>query len=207
MEPFGPEPQRGAPRVPAIGEALVATPVIGDDNFASTVLLVVHHDADGALGVVLNRPGTVPVDAVLNGWEGRIAEPAVVFDGGPVSPDHALGLGLVVPGGPPLDDDNPVFTVLPGQDPRGLAIGLVDLSSEPEGVPTSVEVVRIFGGYAGWGPGQLESELAAGAWWSTPVGPHEVLTGEPELLWERVVARQPGTRRLFARFPGDPALN
>ena len=195
------------PPAPAIGEALVSNPVSGDENFATSVLLMVHHASDGAMGVMLNRPGPVPVDMMLPGWEDRVGPPAVVFEGGPVSSDHALGLALRVPGVHGVHDDDTAFTSLPGQDPDGITVGLVDLSCDPVMLPPSLEVVRIFGGYAGWGPGQLESELSVGAWWSSPIWPHEVLTEEPETLWQRVVARQPGTRRLFARFPGDPGLN
>jgi len=195
------------PVVPAIGEALVSTPVIGDPTFATTVILLVHHDAEGAMGLVLNRATPIHVAEALPLWHERVGSPPVVFEGGPVNSDHALGLGLWVPGSPTTANPTEAFTPLPGQDPDGLCVGIVDLSAEPTSMPPALEVVRVFGGYAGWGPGQLESELSVGAWWSTPIWPHEVLTGEPETLWERVVARQRGTRRLFARFPTDPGLN
>ena len=78
------------------GSLLVATPALVDPNFAHTVVLLLDHDEDGALGVVLNRPSPVSVEEVLPGWDAVLAGPGVLFQGGPVATDSALavaGLG------------------------------------------------------------------------------------------------------------------
>ena len=86
------------------GQLLVATPVLLDPNFAETVVLLLDADENGALGVVLNRPSAVPVAEVLEAWAGVVAEPEVLFQGGPVSTEGALGRS----GGCVSTDDAPV---------------------------------------------------------------------------------------------------
>lgn len=187
-------------------KALLATPVIGDDRFAQAVILIVNHDDDGALGLVLNEPGYVAVAETLPVWADRAGPPALVFMGGPMSTDRALGLARLDVD-TPADRGGPAFTSLPGWPDTDDTVGLVDLSADPGDLAASVHSVRVFAGYAGWGPGQLESELSVGAWWTTAVRAADVLGDDPSGLWTRVVARQPGSRALFARFPGDPGLN
>ena len=187
-------------------KALLATPVIGDERFAQAVILIVNHDDDGALGLVLNEPGYVAVAETLPVWADRTGPPALVFMGGPMSTDRALGLARLDVD-TPADRGGPAFTGLPGWPDTDDTVGLVDLSADPGDLAASVHSVRVFAGYAGWGPGQLESELSVGAWWTTAVRAADVLGDDPSTLWTRVVARQPGSRALFARFPGDPGLN
>lgn len=198
-----------APRTPVgrlSGQALLATPVIGDDRFAQAVILIVNHDEEGALGLVLNEPGYVAVDETLPVWADRVGLPALVFMGGPMSPDRALGLARLDVDAP-ANSGGPAFTALPQGPNDDDTVGLVDLSTQPGDLPALVHSVRVFAGYAGWGPGQLESELSVGAWWTTAVRAADVLGDDPAGLWARVVGRQPGSRALFARFPGDPGLN
>ena len=210
--------------LPLAGRVLVATPTIGDDRFAHTVILMLEHDATGALGVVLNTPGDTPVAAVLDDWAARVSGPPVVFSGGPVGVDRALGLVRLRPGWgggvrrrDDLPDDGDIDDEGADVGPGGIVevpgtagtVGLVDLSrpaSELDSV-AGVEEVRVFAGYAGWGAGQLDAELEVGAWWDAAASSDDVFTAEPDSLWRRVVARQGGTRALFARFTGDPSLN
>src|SRR5262249_61884184 len=78
------------------GRLLVATPLLGDPNFRRSVVLVVEDEPDeGTLGVVLNRPTATPVEQVLESWTDLVTQPSVVFRGGPVSPNSALGLAMV----------------------------------------------------------------------------------------------------------------
>ena len=81
------------------GMLLVATPALLDPNFADTVVLLLDVDENGALGVVLNRPTAVPVAEVLADWRDVVAEPEVLFHGGPVSTEGALAAWLVDPHG------------------------------------------------------------------------------------------------------------
>ncbi len=193
-------------RAALTGRALLATPVIGDDRFAHSVILLVEHDASGALGLVLDQCTSTPLDAVLPDWAEHAAAPAVVFTGGPVAADRALGLVRLRPGAHPIGPNDTVTAI-----PRlGGEVGLIDLSADPDDLDTVLGVggcVRVFAGYAGWSPGQLEAEMSAGAWWTAEISVDDVFDPDPGTLWQRVVGRQPGERSLFARFPGDPNLN
>lgn len=176
------------------GRLLVALPVLDDPNFARTVVLVLEHDGDGALGLVLNRPTLTTVDDVLDGWAGLVSAPTLVFGGGPVEPQAVIGLALPRPGRePPQTIGGVVRTIDPTADPT-------DLAGE-------VTAARLFAGYAGWAPGQLEDELAEEAWAIVDLEPDDVVAEDPAGLWRRVLARQGGPLRLLASFPSDPRLN
>lgn len=177
----------------ARGRLLVAAPRLSDPNFVRTVVLVLEHDEDGTLGLVLNRPTEVALDEVVPAWGRRASAPAVVFTGGPVSPQVAVGMAR-------RPDDDQAADWRPVVD----GVGLVELSEEPKGEPPPG---RIFAGHAGWGPGQLERELAAGAWFVVDGRGDDVLGDHPHGLWRRVLRRQPGALRLLATFPADPADN
>lgn len=181
------------------GRLLVATPALEDPNFRRTVVLLVDHSDEGALGVVLNRPLGVDLLDVLPGWYDVAATPRTVFSGGPVSRESALCLGHVRVGvatdgrAVRIADDSP--------------LGLVDLDADPSLVATVVGEVRVFAGYAGWGAGQLDTEIGDGAWIVVQAEPGDAFCGEAEDLWARVLQRQPGTLRWLASYPDDPALN
>ncbi len=178
------------------GRLLVASPVIGDPNFDRTVVLLLDHDGDGALGVVLNRPSDLAAAEVMPGWSDLAAQPGVVFSGGPVEQEGIIGLGRRSGQGP----DGP-FQVTVG------TIGVVDLSVEPIDVVGSVDGLRLFAGYAGWGEGQLESELIGGGWWLADADPADPLTDAPEGLWSTVMRRQPEPLRRWGFYPPDLSLN
>jgi putative transcriptional regulator len=192
------------------GSLLVATPALGDPSFHRSVVLLLDHDEEGALGVVVNRPTEVDVGAVLPDWEAYAGVPGVVFHGGPVDLDSALALGavrsalhgptgLVVPG--PAGSDLLGWRRVIGD------LGLVDLDAPPELVVPALDRLRIFAGYAGWGSGQLEDEVSEGAWWVLPAEPQDAFADEPEDLWRAVLRRQPGGLALVSTYPDDPALN
>jgi putative transcriptional regulator len=182
--------------VPSLkGRLLVALPVLVDPNFDRTIVLVLEHGDEGALGVVLNRPGDLRLDDPLPSWADVAAPPAVVFVGGPVGAGAAIGLGLV-PGAPPERDG---FIQVAGD------LGTVDLGSAP--LDVGVAEVRVFAGYAGWGPDQLEDELLAGAWLVTDALPGDALSHDPSTLWRRVLRRQPGRLAWLANLPMDPSVN
>jgi putative transcriptional regulator len=184
------------------GRLLVATPMLGDPNFRRSVVLVVEHEAEqGTIGVVLNRPTKVPVGQVLEPWTELATDPSVVFTGGPVSPNSALGLAIV-PG-----EDEPVgWRALDGMTLRS-RIGLVDLDAPPQLLEGGIASLRVFAGYAGWGPGQVQAEIEEGAWYVLPAEPSDAFAAEPERLWPMVLRRAGGTLALVATYPDDPALN
>jgi len=189
----------------------VATPVIGDPNFDRSVVFLLDHSDGGALGVVINRPTDVAIGDSLPGWDELAAAPGVVFVGGPVEQAGAIGLGRLAPGTPvvePLGDDgadgpwSPVLTALDSVGP----LATVDLTRDPTEV-RGIEAVRVFVGYAGWAPGQLEGELAQEAWVVADARPADLWSADPEGLWERVLRRQGGTTAWLSLYPLDPSGN
>jgi len=178
------------------GVLLVATPALLDPNFADTVVLILDADDDGALGVVLNRPSPVPVAEVLTPWDDVVSEPEVLFLGGPVSTEGALAVALL------SEDDAPVgFREIVGR------LGLLDLDTPLELVAGTVEALRIFAGYAGWGAGQLESEVEEGSWYVVPARAPDVFRADPVDLRRDVLRRQPGELSWNSTRPSDPGLN
>jgi len=173
---------------------LVATPELVDPNFHRSVVLVLEHNDDGALGVVLNRPRLVGGAEVVPQWADRLAFPSRLHSGGPVSEDSVIGLALGPAGG--IDGLSPLL----GQ------LGVVDLHRSPEDLP-GVEPVRLFAGYSGWSAGQLDAELVAGGWVVVDAIPEDALSTEPEGLWSVVLARQPGLLGHLSGYPDDPSAN
>ena len=162
-----------------------------------TVVLMLMHDEEGALGVVLNRKLELPVEDVLPARAPHVAPPAQLFLGGPVEPTAALAVARTLP-----EANVPGFTRMAG------SLGVLDLSYEPANLPMDdIELVRLFGGYSGWGAGQLERELEEEAWFVVPVEPEDPFTNDPDSLYRRVLQRQPGHLALFAFQPPDPTLN
>jgi putative transcriptional regulator len=200
------------------GRLLVATPVIGDPNFHRSVVLLLDHGESGALGVVINRPTDVDLDESLPGWDELAPAPSVVFVGGPVEQAGAIGLGRLAPGTPLPEpsaegaggddedaDDGPWSPVLSAIGSVG-PIATVDLTRDPLEVE-GIDAVRVFVGYAGWGPGQLEGELAQEAWVVADARPADLWSADPEGLWERVLRRQGGTTAWLSLYPLDPSGN
>ena len=176
------------------GRLLVALPVLDDPNFERTVVLVIEHDEDGALGLVLNRPTSTPIEDVLAGWDLLAAAPANLYGGGPVEPRAVVGLAVARP-------DATSGVAITGR------IRTVDPTVDPVTLAGEVERARIFAGYAGWSPGQLEDELEQGAWLVVDAVPGDVVSARPGELWHDVMGRQEGSARLMATFPDDPRLN
>lgn len=179
------------------GMLLVATAALADPNFAETVVLLLDVDEDGALGVILNRPTAVPVAEVLVGWSDVVAEPEVLFQGGPVSSEGALAVALLRPlGEAPLG-----FRKVTGE------LGLVDLDTPVELIDGSLERLRIFAGYAGWATEQLDDEIEEGSWYVVPSQVADVFRLDPGELWRDVLRRQPGELAWLSTRPLDPDLN
>jgi putative transcriptional regulator len=179
----------------------VAAPRLADPNFARSVVLVLEHDEPGAVGVVLNRPLHVEVEEILERWAplAGAAPPGVVFSGGPVSPDAVIGMALrrtTHPGGS-------------GGSWRDVVaeVGVVDLSTAPEDQAVPLRAVRLFSGYAGWAPGQLEAELEEDGWLVFDALASDVFTERPSELWHDVLQRQGGSVAMLATYPPSPSVN
>ena len=179
------------------GHLLIATPELRDPNFARTVVLIVDTDDEGAVGVILNRPTGVLVGDVLASWRQRVGEPPVLFEGGPVSSEAALAVGLLRDAG-----DVPVgFHAFYGR------LGLLDLDTPGELIEGTLCGLRIFAGYAGWGAEQLQDEVAEGSWYVVPALRDDVFRPSVTSLWSDVLRRQPGRLAWQSTRPADPELN
>jgi putative transcriptional regulator len=181
---------------PLKGRLLVATPVLGDANFDLTVVLLLEHNEEGALGVVLNRPSMTEVGGPLPEWGDLAAHPPVFFVGGPVAPTAVIGLARVSPQAE-AEGWNPVLG----------PVGVIDLSRSPIDIGMPIQKVRVFAGYAGWEGGQLEGEIEAGAWFVVDADLDDALSPEPDGLWRAVLRRQRGDLALFSQFPPNPSMN
>lgn len=178
------------------GRLLVATPQIEEGIFARSVILVLGHDDTGAQGVVLNQPTEAVVDAILPGWGAFASSPGSVFHGGPVAVDTAIGL-VRMPGLASSEAVQRLFG----------ATGVVDLDSPPAQTLATATGLRVFVGYAGWSPAQLDGEIATGSWYVVDAESSDAFSDTPELLWRQVLARQSAPLAWMATYPADPALN
>ena len=177
------------------GKLLVSPPNLFDPNFNRTVVLMLVHNPDGALGVILNRPSRTRVADLVPLWAPAAAHPAVVHGGGPVEPQAAIALArgdtrITPDGWSPVYDD----------------IGTVDLHRDPDDVG-GIQQIRVFVGYSGWGAGQLEDELARGGWIVVAADRNDAFDPDPSTLWERVLLRQASSVALLAKSPDDLGLN
>lgn len=180
------------------GQLLVASPALGDPTFMRCVILLLDHDEAGALGVVINRPTPVGVADVLPSWEPFATSPGVLFRGGPVAADSALGLATL----PGVGEDEPL-----GWRRVSQGLGLVDLDTPPEIIAAEMADFRVFAGYAGWSPGQLEAELEEGAWYVVPARQRDAFSDNPDRLWRSVLRRQGGDLAFVSTYPDDPSMN
>jgi len=182
------------------GRLLVATPLLGDPNFERTVILVLEHTDEGALGIVLNRPSPLPVDEPLPDWARFAPEPAVVFVGGPVA--HGSVIAIARPASAPEQPlpDGAWEPVVDG-------VGVLDLGLDDVEFGPALNAVRVFTGYAGWGERQLEAEIAEGAWWIVDAEPGDALTDDPDHLWRAVLRRQDPPLNRYALYPDDVLAN
>ena len=179
---------------PEPGMLLVSAPGMFSPEFARTVVLVLEHDAEHTLGVVLNRRSEVAVANVMDaGWAELAAKPQAVHIGGPVGAESAVGLGVTAAGAP----ENPYLNRLANR------LVLVDLNASPLDVSDFLDGIRIFAGYAEWAPGQLDDEILRGDWFVTPALPSDVVAPAGADLWGDVMRRQAMPLPLFATFPAN----
>jgi len=172
------------------GQLLISKPAVHADAFDGTITLLLEHNAEGALGLILNRPSELLIEDAFPAWADVATDPAVVFAGGPVERNSLIAIGA----SPDADGE--------------LVFGLHTLDlDEPFGAEASIDRVRIFAGYAGWGAGQLEGEIANEAWWLVDGLVSDLFSGDPFELWAAVLRRNGGEMAWFAHFPDDASLN
>jgi putative transcriptional regulator len=178
------------------GKLLVAAPTMLEPTFARTVISMLEHNSDGALGVVINRPGDAPLLDVVPPVADLASQPAVLFAGGPVEPRAAIALGVVSAGAPSAAWRSVIHPVV-----------TVDLEADPAVLASSLRELRVFAGYAGWSAGQLEAEIAEGAWYVVDSLPSDAFDAWPNRLWSTVLRRQPWPLSAVATCPLDPTMN
>jgi len=178
------------------GKLLLSAPNLFDPNFRRTVVLIAEHTDEGALGLVLNRPAEMSVaEAVPDlAWIAESGD-APVFAGGPVGADSVIVLAE-------FDDPDLAAAVVLDD------VGFVPAAgTDPDLLAATTRRTRVFAGHAGWGPGQLEEEMAERSWIVEPATVEDVFTDEPDDLWSAVLRRKGDEWRLLATMPLDPSRN
>ena len=175
------------------GKLLLAGAGLWDPNFRRTVVLVGEHNDDGALGVVLNRPSPAAVADLVPPLVGLVEPDDPLYFGGPVQPEGAVILGQFER---PERPDLLVFGTI------GFLIG--DVPSE---AVQGLQRARVYAGYAGWGPGQLEREMEEESWIPEPATEADVFTDRPEDLWSAVLRRKGAEFAILSTMPFDPSSN
>ena len=172
------------------GKLLLANGSLFGDVFRQTVILMAEHDEDGALGFVINRATQMIVDRDESADQVFVVD-ETVYSGGPVqqslltviaefmAPEHASRL---------------IFD----------AVGFLDLDASSA---SAVKRARVFAGYSGWGPGQLENEIAEGSWVITDATADLVFDVAPDDVWKEALRRMGGEYALMATMPYDPGMN
>ncbi len=174
------------------GRLLISSPSLIDPNFRRTVVLMTHHDEEGAVGLVLSRPSELTVAEAVPDLDELPHVDAVVHIGGPVQPEAVVVLVE-------LDER---------QESVGSIVGTVGyLPPDIAADELPIRRARVFAGYSGWGPGQLEAELAEPAWIVAAALPDDVFASDPDELWRTVLQRKGGKFNLIATMPYDPRLN
>jgi putative transcriptional regulator len=176
------------------GQLLVASPALDDPNFRRTVILLGEHSHRGAVGLVLNRPSPTEVVEAVPALESLVEMGTTFFIGGPVAPSVVMVLAR-------MSDPEDAGTL------EGQVIGFLSAETDLEDLGHQAVETRVFAGYAGWGPGQLEAELERADWIVHPPEEGDIFTEEPDRLWSAVLERMGGQYSLLARMPLDPSLN
>ena len=175
------------------GRLLIASPALIDPNFRRSVVLVVAHDEDGAVGLVLNRPTDTEVAEAVPELTELVEPDAVVSIGGPVQNEAVVVLAE-------WDDLDEAGAIVFGD------VGLMGSEADSALIAAATRRVRVFAGYAGWGGGQLEAELDEPSWIVESASEDDVFADHSD-LWAGVLRRKGGAFKLLATMPEDPSLN
>jgi putative transcriptional regulator len=173
---------------------LIASPTLSDPNFHRAVILIAHHDEEGAMGIILNRPTAATVGEAVPEVEEIVGGESAVFAGGPVATEGVVVLAELT---------DPSLAALRVDD----ELGFVALGAENAHVASATRRARAFAGHAGWGPGQLERELEEQSWIVEPARHADAFSDDPEALWSEVLRRKGGSYALVARMPVDVSVN
>jgi putative transcriptional regulator len=176
------------------GQLLIASPGLLDPNFWRTVVLVIEHTDEGALGLVLNRPSETTVGDAVPALESLVEPDEQLFIGGPVQPSSVIVLG---------EFEDPTDAALLAFDD----VGVLAATADPEESAVGLRNGRAFVGHAGWGPSQLDDEVERGDWILEPARLQDAFADNAQELWSSVLTRKGGNFALIARMPPDPSVN
>jgi putative transcriptional regulator len=163
----------------AKGRFLVASRSLGDANFAQTVILLVDYHSRGSTGLIINQPTEVRLAKVLPDMAGLQQRPDTVFLGGPVERNR---MTLLIRSSRALTDAQQVLADIHVSSSRALLERLVDK-------PNAGEAFRVYAGYAGWAPGQLEQEVSRGDWHVLPADVETVFDKAPADIWPELIRK------------------
>jgi putative transcriptional regulator len=169
------------------GRLLVAAPELEDPNFHRAVILVLEHSEDGAVGVVLTQESDAYVAEHLPAVAPHVCDPPVFFVGGPVAEGSVVALA--------------------GESGESGEPSLFDLDDLIEARLEAPTWLRLFVGYSGWAPGQLDAEVATGSWIVVESSDGDAFTGDPDGLWRAVLRRQRPPLSRLALYPDNVMSN
>ena len=173
---------------------LIASPALLDPNFERTVVLIAEHNDDGAMGLILNRRSETPVSDAVPDLAEIVDGDEMMLVGGPVQSQSVIVVAE-------FDDPEEAAALI--FDDVGLAAAVDDVDA----LPGHTRRARVFAGYAGWGPGQLEAELEREDWITEPAQRDDLFVTDSNALWGSVLERKGGPYALLARMPADPSVN
>ena len=172
------------------GQLLISSPLLHDPNFRRTVVLMTHHDEEGAMGLVLSRPSEIRVADAVPDLADLPGSDELVYVGGPVQTEAVVVL---------IEHES---------EPELPIVGNVAfMAAETDLDDLDAVRTRVFAGYSGWGAGQLEDELEESSWIVVPAVPDDAFAPDPDELWRTVLHRKGGKFALIATMPYDPKLN
>lgn len=183
------------------GRFLIAAKRLWDDNFYKSVVLMLEHGDQGAMGLVVNRPSSIKVSHALGGHFNLPETEDVVFGGGPVEPSALM----ILHDDSTLHEDG--LPVLPGLFVGGSAQAFEQLIGESAGTDSMKHCFRVFSGYSGWGTGQLENEIARGDWLTHPACRELVFHEDPYALYDLMLQKFYEANHLLPHRVKDPTAN
>ena len=176
------------------GKLLFSTPALFDPNFRRTVVLVGEHSGDGAMGLVLNRPSETTVGDAVPDLAEVAGFDSPVYIGGPVQPEAVLVLAE-------FDDASAAAVLVIGD------VGFASADGDLDVIDATTRRARVFAGYSGWSPGQLESELEESSWLVEPAVGIDLFPEPGDDMFGDVLRLKGGSYRLLATMPEDPRQN
>ncbi len=188
------------------GYFLVSETELVDPNFHRTVVLLVNHNEEGAFGLVVNRPADISLGDIVEEFEDQPLGELAAFVGGPVEQHYLFTLHTGLP-----ENAESQYALRPAEgivfEPVFHAMEGYLRTEWPELDEADRPSINFYLGYAGWGPGQLESELEEKAWLVLPATPEIVFHPDPAEGWNAALTRKGGLYHVVAQTGFKPSMN